>query len=345
VNEKLDIDLLTTIFSDIVDGYSELNVNNTIYYFKHPTLKESFRQISMYEKFVQEGISVGLRKEKECIKEAISGGWWQKDNEERISLLTTTIANLRKTQQKLLYDSQKRSMEDQINKNNYILTSLLKDRGEIVGFTCEKYANQKYIRSVLEESIFVDRSCSKYLFDPGSDDYYEFDTDFIDDVTSKYNLVSSHFDLKNIKTIAASGFFQNLIFSCEDSMCFWGEPIVNLSKYKNDLFLYGKIYRGAIKSQAEIGKPINEEILKDPEKLISFVENNNKSGGQSGIRRKSKNSGVNNNVSSYVGATKDDLDGLGVKVEKLGGKSLLQMAREKGGVIEKNDYLSVREKS
>ena len=46
-----------------------------------------------------------------------------------------------------------------------------------------------------------------------------------------------------------------------------------------------------------------------------------------------------------VGATKEDLDKLGVKVEKLKGKSLLQLAQEKGGTLEKSDYFAARENS
>jgi len=50
-----------------------------------------------------------------------------------------------------------------------------------------------------------------------------------------------------------------------------------------------------------------------------------------------------NAVSSYVGASADDLEKMGVKIEKIKGKSLLDLAREKGGTLEKSDYLKVRE--
>jgi len=49
-------------------------------------------------------------------------------------------------------------------------------------------------------------------------------------------------------------------------------------------------------------------------------------------------------VSSFVGATKEDLKEMGVRVEKVkGGKSLLQLARENGGVMQKHEYLNARE--
>jgi hypothetical protein len=68
----------------------------------------------------------------------------------------------------------------------------------------------------------------------------------------------------------------------------------------------------------------------------------NQSSGSNYKNRKQKSG--KNAVSSYVGATQEDLDHLGVKTEKIGGKSLLELAAEKGGQLDKNDYLSLREK-
>jgi hypothetical protein len=44
-------------------------------------------------------------------------------------------------------------------------------------------------------------------------------------------------------------------------------------------------------------------------------------------------------------STKEDLNKLGIKVEKLQGKGLLQLAQEKGGTLEKSDYFAARENS
>jgi hypothetical protein len=99
------------------------------------------------------------------------------------------------------------------------------------------------------------------------------------------------------------------------------------------------MYRNFIKNRAEIGKAIPDEILSEPEKFVSFIDGQ-QNGKQGSIK---KNRDANNNVSSYVGATNDDLKDMGVKIEKIKGKSLLQLAKENGGIIEKNDYLSARE--
>jgi hypothetical protein len=335
---------ITDIYAEIVDGFSEVLFKNNIIYIKHLTLCEGFKLLSSYNKYINIGQKKGLFKEQEKVADAIKNNWWSSDYEQKISFLKLTIKNLYKTKQKILYESQKELIADQIKKNEFILTSLLKDRSSIVGYTCENYADKKYERLVLESSIFRDKNFSiPYLTDQEEDDY-DYDEDNDDrDLMNIYNEIINKFEIKNLKLLAASGFLQNLVFSCDESYSFWGKPVNDCSRYQNDLFLLAKMYRNIIKSNAEIGKPIHEDILSSPERLIAFIEK--KQLNTSGSSSSTKKSSDKNSVSSYVGATNQDLKELGVKVEKFGGKSLLQLAREKGGIIEKSDYLSVREKA
>lgn len=340
MNETLSHQYLGSLYSDVVLGYSEITLGGLFLYIRHPLLREGFKNLNDYHRYIEDAKKIGLRKESDIIDEAVAGGWWKKENEERISLLQVTINNLHKTKSKLIYESQKKSIQDQIDKNQYILTSFLSDRKMLVGFTCERYAEKKYEENLLKTSIFSDPNLQVSFF-KNENDYEELDDDILSKIKSLYYSKTNAFNLKALKLIAASGFFQNLVFCCEDSYCFWGRGINDCTKYQNDVFLYGKIYRNIIKSKAEIGKPISEEILSSPEKLVALAEQKSLSSNN----RRSKKTGGDNSVSSYVGASNQDLKNLGVKVEKFGGKSLLQIAREKGGTIEKNDYLSVREKS
>ena len=99
-----------------------------------------------------------------------------------------------------------------------------------------------------------------------------------------------------------------------------------------------------IKSYAENSKPVPEEVLNDPDKFVEWTDNQSQDPATRARSKKSRD-GSSNLVSSAVGATKEDLDKLGVKVEKLKGKSLLQLAQEKGGTLEKSDYFAARENS
>jgi hypothetical protein len=171
-----------------------------------------------------------------------------------------------------------------------------------------------------------------------NEDYYYLPIEDVDKIREAYNNTSIIFSFKELKLIAASGFFQNLIYLNDDALGFWGKPASTCTKYQIDLLVYGKMYKNLIKNYAENGKPINDEILEDPEKFIEWIENQSNTPN---LKSKKQKSGKNV-VSSYVGATKDDLNSLGVKTEKIRGKSLLELAAEKGGVLDKDDYLNLR---
>jgi hypothetical protein len=74
---------------------------------------------------------------------------------------------------------------------------------------------------------------------------------------------------------------------------------------------------------------------------VSWVDSQS-SGSSAKSKQNLKNSSTR--VTGHVGATQSDLKDLGVKVEKIGGKSLLQLAEESGGTLEKSEYLNARDK-
>ena len=103
------------------------------------------------------------------------------------------------------------------------------------------------------------------------------------------------------------------------------------------------MYKNLIKNYAENGKPVPDDVVADPEKFVLWVENQSPEKKGSPIRNRKK-TGSNNMVSSTVGATPEDLKKMGTKIDKLsGGKTLLQMAQESGGTLEKEQYLKARE--
>ena len=328
------------IYSEISKGFSVEKIGKSNIYFKHPSIAEHFSVYTNYDIFLNEGKKKGLQLEKEKIEIAIKGGWWTTEKESNIHLLKITIQNLFKTRDKLLLLSQKEQIEKQIKQNEAILITYNKERKDIVGYTLEDYANSKLTENLLifftyknpdfTEKLFIDRN-----------EYYDLTDERLEKIKNAFDTYSNVFNYNNIKKIAACGFFQNLVYLNEDAYSFWGKPASQCSKYQIDLLLYGKMYKNIIRNHGENGKPIRDEIINDPDKFVEWVDNYSDTPAN-----KSKNKNSNNNqdtVYSPVGATKKDLEHLGIKVEKLKGKSLLDIADEKGGTLEKSDYFKARE--
>lgn len=328
------------IYSQICRGFSEEKINKSYIYFKHPSIAEHFSVYTNYDIFISDGQKKGLQSEKEKIEIAIKGGWWASEKESTISLLKKTIQNLYKTRDKLFLSSQKEQIDKQIKQNQAILITYTKERREIVGYTLEDYANSKLTEDLLFFFSYKNIEFSEKLFN-NREEYYDLKEEDLDKIKNAFETYSNIFNTDNIKRIAASGFFQNLVYLSEDAYSFWGKSTVNCTKYQIDLILYGKMYRNIIKNHAENGKPILDEIVNDPDKFVQWVDNQSNIPGIKSKNRKSGNG--DNSVHSFVGATKEDLNQLGVKIEKLKGKSLLELAAEQGGTLEKSDYFKARE--
>ena len=328
------------IYSEICKGFSTDLIENSTIYFKHPTIAEHFSTYSNYDLFVKEGEKKGLQTEKEKIEEAIIGGWWSYEKESKINLLKKTVKNLFKTKDKLLYPSQKEQLEIQVKQNEAILITYNKERRDIVGYTLEDYASSKLTEELLIFFTYKNQEFTDRLFSSRSE-YYDLTEDHIEKIKNSFDSYSNVFNHDNIRKIAACGFFQNLVYLNEDAYSFWGEATTQCTKYQIDTLLYGKMYKNMIRNYTENNKPVPDEVLGDPDKFVEWVDSQSPS--SSVKSRNSRKNNSSNYVSNPVGATKEDLSKLGIQVEKLKGKSLLQLAEEKGGVLEKNDYLSARE--
>ncbi len=329
------------IYSEICRGFSIDTIEDHTVYFKHPTISEHFSTYSSYDIFINEGRKKGLLTEEEKIEDAIKGGWWSPEKESKVNFLRKTIQNLFKTRDKLLYQSQKSEIEKQIRQNEAILVTFNKERRDIVGYTLEDYANNKLTEELLIFFTYKNKEFTERLFT--RDEYYDLTESHVEKIKNSFDTYSQVFNNNNIKKIAACGFFQNLVYLNEDAYSFWGKPTTQCTKYQIDVLLYGKMFKNMIRNYAENNKPIPDEILSDPDKFVEWTDNKSNDSSIKGRNKKSKVGGTNM-VSSAVGATKDDLDKLGVKVEKLkGNKTLLELAQEKGGTLEKSDYFAARE--
>jgi hypothetical protein len=330
------------IYSEIANGFSTETIDNQNVYFKHPSLSDHFGLHRNYDFIIKEAQKRGLPTEEEQVNFAIEGGWWTEQKESEINILRKTVINLTKTKGKLFLPSQKASIDKQIHKNEAILLTFIKERKEIVGYTAEEFASDRYIDDTIVYVSYKNKELTIKAF--SQEEYYNLSDRYIQKIKDAYSKYSILFNHEVIKRIAASGFFQNLVYLNEDAYGFWGKPTASCTKYQIDLLVYGKMYKNVIKSYAENGKPIQDDILSDADKFVQWIESQSSGGGEKS--NNSKRESTSNRVTSYVGATKQDLKQMGIETEKFsGGKTLLQMAKESGGVLEKHEYLKARESS
>jgi hypothetical protein len=329
------------IYNEIAKGFSEEKINKKTFYFKHPNFSEYFGIYNNYDVILKDVQRQGLPTEEDKIKEAIEEGWWSKEKEMEMQGLKKTVENLIKTKSKLVLPSQREGIDKQIRRTQGILMTFAKERNEIVSFTAEDYTSKRFLDETVIALTFKNRELTEYAFT--QEDYYNLSDGFSDKIKGAFNKYSNVFGALSLKHVAASGFFQNLVYLNEDAYSFWGKPTVLCTKYQIDLLVYGKMYKNLIRNYAENGKPVPDDVVSDAEKFVLWVENQTPDKKGSPIKSRKKTGG-NNMVSSTVGATPEDLKKMGTQIDKLkGGKTLLQMAQEAGGTLEKEQYLKARE--
>lgn len=261
------------IYRDIEQGFTEKIILGERYFLKHPSQTEHFAVYSRYNFILSDAKRRGLLSEEDKIKQAIADGWWTSEKEIRFLQLRESIGSLKKTKENLLVPIQKGQIQKQIDRNNSILITFLKERNEIVGYTAEKYSNERVHDETLVELTFKNKELTERVFsDP--DEYYYLSDDVIEKLRNEFHENSDLLTGDIVKYIAASAFFQNMLYITSecDAFHFWGKPASKCTKYQIDLLINGKIYKNAIKNEAEQGKSIPNEVMSDPVKFVNWYE-------------------------------------------------------------------------
>jgi len=333
------------VFTEIAVGLSQKAIEGRTYYFKHPTQAEHFEIYGKYYLIFEDAKKRGLLSEEEKIEDALKNGWWTKQKEVRFNQLNDNIKNLKITRNNLLLPSQKQQIDKEIQRNIYILSTFEKERNEIIGYTAEKYANERLYDEMLLSLTYKNSNLTERLF-TDSQEYYYLSDSIVESIREGFFSSMAILSPDSIKKVAACTFFQNMLYVTSecDVMSFWGKSATQCTKYQIDLLINGKVFKNAIKNEMQQGGSISDDVLSDPEKFVLWYDSQTNN-ATTNSTTSSNFSGSNNAVSSFVGATKEDLKQMGVKIEKIKGKSLLQLAEEKGGVLQKHEYLNAREGS
>ena len=197
----------------------------------------------------------------------------------------------------------------------------------VEGFA-DKKVNEQYIRlSTYEDEFFEENKFTREEFD-------ELENEDILELVSLYNATTSKFLGDNLKYAALSPIFLNFFYLCDDNVVnFYGKPVVELSFYQAELFGYGMRFKNILSDTKN--KP-PDHVAEDPEKLIEWAEANKNA------EQHLKNDGESEDGSatSLVGATKEDLEHLGIDT-KTEGISLQKAAEKSGGSLNMEDLMKL----
>jgi hypothetical protein len=334
----MEYDQIQKIYTIVSRGYDEINFLDEVFYLKHP--RHSDKQ-ALKEKY-NEGIFIaqksGVKTEKEYLDFFIEKNWWSKSKEDEIRTSKSFIESLNKSKSKLLLQSQKDEVQKTIDSEFDKLNLILNERKSIIPVTAEEYAEKYYNRYYLIYSLFKDAAMQKQVSSDGLF-FEELSESEYSQLWDKLFNCLSLTKIENLKIVAASAFFQNLVILTGADFPiynFYGKPVIELTCNQIDVFSFGSSYRKLINNTTE---RIPEDVLNNPEMLVEWCEKDSSSSSRTkklldrSPNQKNKRGERTGRMSSIVGATASDYKDIGVNESDVGSVDLLSAAKESGGEL------------
>ena len=329
--------LLKSIYMDVLKGYSEGNTERYGKMFiKHLDALTSGEIDETYREFFNKAKNEGLptnEDQEEYIKDQEI---WSRKEDERLVELENALDNLHRTKRKVFLKSQVDSVNEEIEKIQKEHFELIKEKEELLGFTAEKYANKKVNEFYMYKSLYKDAKLTKMFFE--EEGFEDISFRALNDLMVFYNERTIFHNEWNLKRVALSPFFLNYFYLCDDNpFTFFGKPVVDLTYLQTELFGYARYFKNLL---SNCKNEPDKELYENPEKLIEYLE------GQKMAEKlldKMDSSGKENQASTVVGATKEDLKLAGIKSSDnmKGKKTLSEAVAEKGKSLSMEDMIKL----
>jgi len=280
-----------------------------------------------YQKAINEGLPTREQRIDYLLKEKI----WTPEKNKEIIHLKSFIKGLKSSKSKVFLQAHIDQINTQINENQLKLSKMELEKEDLIGFCAESYASRR-----INEHYMFNALCdgkNQRLFT--REEFEELSEEKLMEYIALYNKSTKKFKHETLQKISVSGFFTNLFYLCDNNAhVFFGKPLVELTFYQVELFGSGRYFK-SLMEQADANVP--EEIKDDPEKIIEWFDST-KSAKE--VLEKSRNAGQDGSATTLVGATKQDLERLGLASPEET-VDLAQKASEKGGKLTMEDMMKI----
>jgi len=332
--EKLPKEQLRIVYGEILRGF---NLIDAAKYrgivVKHLTVFDTELVDQERELHFQRAVKEGLPSEKARLKELERESLWGVEQEKKIEETESYVSRMRESKSKLLLKSQAQTMQDEIDAAIKELNAMRTEREEMLGLTSERHANKKANDYYVYISLYKDREFKDRFFsDEEFDDVSDVDLNYL---VLAFNAFNKRYSQMNLKRTALSHFFLNNFYLCDDNpFSFYGKPVVELTYHQAELFSHGKYFKHILQNMKH-SPPA--DIMEDPDRLMEAY---NVDQNREKLYGDKDQSGVGSTV---VGATKDDLEALGMTSDTAGEPvvSLSDAVKEAGGRLEMEDLIKL----
>jgi len=313
------------LFKDIVEGFSEVKIDDQILFIKHLSALDQTNLEQLEEDFFKSACDRGLPTEKEILVRLEEEGLWLKEDENKISEQSASVKSLLNARKQLYLKS---LIEENITKTKEAevkLSLLEQSKEELLGQTAEKYAKSRVSDHYVLRSFFTSRDLTKRAFTEEKIDSLT-QGELLKTVRA-YNSQITHFKDENIQKLVLQDFYSPYFPFSDNVMNFYNKPLFYLSTNQVKLVIFTRMFKNIFEHHPNIP----EAIRKDPSKVIDYVNSQDKAKEVTETLDK-------DGASTVMGATKEDYEYLGYK-QNPQGRSLSDMLKAKGRRLDMKDLM------
>jgi len=314
------------LFKDLVFGWSTIRLGGLSAHLKHLSV---FDQVDIEEvrtSFYANAKERGLPTEEEALSRLKEEELWASSDESKIIEQEKFVESAYGTKKQLYLKADIDKANKDIAEAQKKIDTLKAQKHELLGQTCEKYSDGRVSDHFILRSLYKDSSLQEPWY--SEEEVGEMTRKEMVEVVRNYNEVYSVFDDINIQKVVLQDFYQPYLPFCEDVTNMFSKPLFELSINQVKLVVYSRMFKNIFEQYSKIP----EEIRGDPEKIVDYVN------AQEKAKDKLKNLDKDG-ASTVIGATKEDYEYLGV--QQTPGDSLSAKLKEKGGKMDMKDLMGV----
>ena len=316
------------ILKEIIDGFSTCHVGKDKHYIKHQAMADIVDFETVYDAHYERAQNRGLPTEEEILLSLKAEGIWTSKDDAEIEKQTFYVESLQKNKKNLYLKSAINQINKQIEEAEETINTLVGQKQDLISNSCEKYATNRANDYYMFSSFFKDPELTSPL--NTQEEFEHIEAKKVSELVGIYNKFHHKFSDKNIQHLVLQDFYKIYYSFSESSVDFFGQPIVKLTNSQLNLIIYTRVFNNIFQQHDDIP----DKICKDPAALLDF---SNSTEAREEIKKKMTESDVGG--SSIVGATKEDLEELGIQPNA--GKSLESAAKEKGGSLSMKDLMDL----
>ena len=320
------------VFKEIVQGCTKAQIDTETYYIKHLSALDQVDIDEVKKEYYDEAISRGIPTEKEVLDSLLKEGQWTKKDESQINQLHTFIEQLQKNKTALVLKSDIDRQNKSIQETRAKIQLLSEKRSSLLGVNAEGYAEKRSNDYYIIKSYFHDEELKDPVF-PDEEDYNELYAEDVQKFVSCYNGTFLSFEELKIQEMILQGFYYIYFPFSDDTVGFFGSPVVQLTYNQLKLIVYTKIFKNIF----ENNKHIPAKIKKDPQALLDYGSISDEAKEKMKSKLDKDQDGA-----TLFGATEEDYEYAGLdKPSDKSGISIQKAAEKKGGTLSMEDLMEL----